>query len=319
MPPELAAAAIEFDAWSQSQLLREQSESTPSEPLYHYTGEAGMRGILESRDLWCMSHLHMNDPTEFEFSLKIARRVIQEVGQNDDFFVHHFCGCLDDLLDNNSLAGTFGFYLFSLSRHRDDEGQWRDYGRDGQGFALGFAPKLFEPREQLKERANENVFIGRVVYGEEQTAARHRLVIEKAAEITSRVAWANESALRAVRPVPYLRSVALEVIASQLVWNCVTAKDVSSAREREVRYILMATHGTWAEHAKYLDRGGARVPYIETPVPLREAGNLSEILVGPTAPEGSEALVREVLIGLGYDATIPIIRSSVSYRSGGGG
>jgi hypothetical protein len=113
--------------------------------------------------------------------------------------------------------------------------------------------------------------------------------------------------------------VALEVIASQLVWNCLTAKDIPSEHEREVRYILMATHGTLAEHVKYLDRGGTRMPYIETPVPLREQGSLSEILIGPTAPVGTEAMVREILTELGYHATIPINRSSVSYRSSGGG
>jgi len=37
LPPELVAAPLEFDAWSQAQLLIEQSESTPIEPLYHYT------------------------------------------------------------------------------------------------------------------------------------------------------------------------------------------------------------------------------------------------------------------------------------------
>jgi hypothetical protein len=45
LPPELAAAGREFDAWSQEQLLAEQDDSTPKEPLYHYTDEAALKGI----------------------------------------------------------------------------------------------------------------------------------------------------------------------------------------------------------------------------------------------------------------------------------
>jgi len=52
---------------------------------------------------------------------------------------------LDDMLYANSLADAFEFYLFSLSRHRDDPQQWREYGQGGKGFAIGFAPSLFQP------------------------------------------------------------------------------------------------------------------------------------------------------------------------------
>jgi hypothetical protein len=44
LPPELLTALQEFDAWSQTQLLLEQNESTPTEPLYHYTIEEAFRG-----------------------------------------------------------------------------------------------------------------------------------------------------------------------------------------------------------------------------------------------------------------------------------
>jgi len=84
LPQELLAAPIEFDAWSQEQLLVEQNESTPTMPLYHYTGEEALKGILSTERLWCFSHLHQSDRTEFEYSLAIARRVIKALGQGQD-------------------------------------------------------------------------------------------------------------------------------------------------------------------------------------------------------------------------------------------
>jgi len=82
LPPELAAALIEFDTWSKAQLLVEQNESTPTEPLYHYTGYESLRGILSRERVWCLSHLHQSDPTEFSYSLEIARRIITELGNS---------------------------------------------------------------------------------------------------------------------------------------------------------------------------------------------------------------------------------------------
>jgi hypothetical protein len=78
LPSEPAAALIEFHGWSRAQLLIEQHQSTPTEPPYHYTGEDSLRGILAKRRLWCFNHLHQSDPSEFEYALAVARRVIKE-------------------------------------------------------------------------------------------------------------------------------------------------------------------------------------------------------------------------------------------------
>jgi hypothetical protein len=79
LPPALAAALIEFDGWSKAELLVEQGKSTPSEPLYHYTNEDSLRGILSAQRIWCFSHLHQSDREEFSYSLKLARRVISDL------------------------------------------------------------------------------------------------------------------------------------------------------------------------------------------------------------------------------------------------
>jgi hypothetical protein len=42
-------------------------------------------------------------------------------------------------------------------------------------------------------------------------------------------------AVRRIGPVRYLRTIGDEVIASQLIWNCLTAKSTRYANEGEVR------------------------------------------------------------------------------------
>jgi hypothetical protein len=47
VPPQLRVALREFGAWSDAQLLREESLITPVDPLFHYSGEASPRTYLE--------------------------------------------------------------------------------------------------------------------------------------------------------------------------------------------------------------------------------------------------------------------------------
>src|SRR5205823_6256403 len=136
-----------------------------------------------------------------------------------------------------------------------------------------------------------NLHVGRVIYGDGPTEERHRRVIESAADITSRIANANLDAVKTARPVSYLTKMAKEVIASQVVWNCLTAKSTGYENEREVRYLLMNVPGKFDALRKSFN--GKH--YIEAPLPLKKPGSIVEILVGPLAPPDAEAKVAEFL------------------------
>jgi len=71
LSPALLAAPIEFQEWSQTQLLADQGRSAPTKPLYHYSGEEALKGILGNERLGYFSHLHQTDHTEFQFLLPL--------------------------------------------------------------------------------------------------------------------------------------------------------------------------------------------------------------------------------------------------------
>lgn len=309
LPPELRAALDEFVTWSRTQLLIEQNESTPADALYHYTGDEAFHSILNKQQIWCFRHLHQRDETEFDYSLQIAREEMRSVGWSKNPFQRTMCCGLDDMLEINSLVDTFEFYLFSLSKHRDDCLQWLEYGQRGRGLAIGFSPSLFQPDvDTLSGKASENLHVGRVIYGDTATRARHRLVIEKAAEIASRYGKAHIKMPRDKELlVQFIHAMETELISSQLVWNCLTAKDLKYANEREVRYVIMNLPGKFDDVRR--SKNGKH--YVEADLPLKAPGNIKEILVGSLAFKGAEAKVRSFLKGLGYP-DIPIVRSTVA-------
>jgi hypothetical protein len=132
-------------------------------------------------------------------------------------------------------------------------------------------------------------------------------VVAKAAEICSRIGMANVEVVRAAGPSLYLVSIARELLASQLVWNCLTAKDECYAEEQEVRGIVMNIKPNFDPYRRTL---GTR-NYVEHELPLKAGGAVAEILIGPLAPSDAEAKIHALLRDEGYPSDIPIRRSAV--------
>ena len=308
LPAPLEGALRQFGEWSDTQLLHEQNFVIPAAPLYHYTGRESVKGILKNQHLWCFSHSDQNDKEEFSYSLNVARKELKRVTTCGEQFAKEFCICVTDLITKNDLTKIFNLYLFSVSRNRDSASQWSRYGRDGTGFAIGFAPKLFLPDEPtLSPQANENAHVGLVVYGDEKTTYRHRKVIERAAEFTQRVAAVNRGLLRSEDThVEYINAMAKEYIARQLVWRSITSKRNCWASESEVRFVILNQAKNFGGLTKTHTDGRRYTTYAS---PLRDAGSIAEIMVGRAAPSDTEDWVRKLLLDLGYPA-IKITRSS---------
>lgn len=96
------------------------------EILYHYTSIAGLNGILCSRSVWASDCRYLNDEKELVHAL--------------DLFLGRLDGSEREALSlalhwhNSSRAHC----VLSLSRSPKVLSQWRAYGDDGRGAALGF-------------------------------------------------------------------------------------------------------------------------------------------------------------------------------------
>ena len=308
LPKPLKSAFGELEAWIKSELLADQARSVPAFPLYHYTDQTALRGILEKQQLWCFLHSQQSDPTEVSYSMEIARRVIREEAGRGSPPVESLLKGLDDMLASHPLGETFDFYFFSFSRHRDDPGQWEEYGRKGTGFSIGFAPALFRPDQTtLLPRATENVFVSRVIYGRDATRTRHRRGVRKLARIVGRVAASHPELVHGRNLQSWFDAMNKLLIADLLIWNCLTAKHDRYRREQETRYIILGVRQIFNDWRRSLGKRS----YVETSLPLTVGGNVVEVLVGPRAAADAEENVRAILRGHGYSNSIPVTRSSV--------
>jgi hypothetical protein len=149
IPPELLEAADKFRNWAYDLTLSEQEDKKITQPLYHYTDATGLKGIVEKQEIWFTSHRYVNDPSEISFGIDAARQAITRVPADGPAKV--FCHCLADDLNVQTITQELEYFLAGFSYARDDLGQWRAYGCNGRGFALGLAPKLFAVVDETSE------------------------------------------------------------------------------------------------------------------------------------------------------------------------
>lgn len=300
---------ISADAESLNAKIIEALNATPpcSGTAFHYTTTSGLRGILSSKRVWATDHRYLNDGREMVMATTAvlaaltASRALELVE-------------LIDLIESNVKHPAF---VASFSAEADSLEQWRAYGEDGQGFALGFEV-LDRPRDHIWRNVSPAHWV-RMEYSEPRqrdVAALFEGFVPLLAEAIA-CAGNGDSA-------PGKRAILGSLMSALAVAN-VMFKHHGFATEKEQRLFVIAWDAT-AQTALRLaalpesplasrttPHGEAK--YIELPVgPSDDPFPLRRIVVGPKAKVGEDA-VRAICNNAGLDPnTIELSRSELPYR-----
>lgn len=114
------------------------------EVLYHYTTIDSFNAIVSTKTLWASDCRYLNDRLELERAIELFLNEFSNGEKNaltQAFFYHRLTHC---------------HCIFSLSRSPRVLSQWRAYGEDGRGVAIGFNRKFLslsypEPKSTLVE------------------------------------------------------------------------------------------------------------------------------------------------------------------------
>ena len=109
----------------------------PKIPLYHYTTQRGLLGIVGTREIWATHHQCLNDTQEFIHAKDLFRREIEEQA-NAAGQANRLLADLQRTLEGKQGFEDVNLYVASLSEDPDSLAQWRAYGGPTSGFSLGF-------------------------------------------------------------------------------------------------------------------------------------------------------------------------------------
>ncbi len=127
--PEIHQVRAAPEWWAQPYkraILNEALLKMPHSVLYHYTTQAGLLGILNSREIWATHTQYLNDHREFLYALDIFREELGALAsQNGDV---QQAKCIQGMRDvlQDELSGV-NVCVASFSEESDSLSQWRAY------------------------------------------------------------------------------------------------------------------------------------------------------------------------------------------------
>lgn len=273
------------------------------ETIYHYCSVDSFLRIVQSGEIWLTNIFFMNDSAEHYWLRHIAVAVIDRlVSESEEFdrvtgkqirrrclatndFHHVYCACFSE--DGDSL------------------GQWRSYGDDGKGVAVGFNVRALD----LACLEVENTTLERVEYDRGNQERR------------------VEELLRgAVKGAP-LKWFVHQLIFSELWRLAAHCKNPKFSEEKEARLIRWVTdpvdeNNEPIEGVRYRAANGLLTPYCPMPYKVPEKhrddtlGPIVEVVFGPKNERKlNEPVARMVLAETGFDVKeIKFGSSAATYR-----
>jgi hypothetical protein len=279
-------------------------------PLYHYTTQLGLLGIIKSREMWVTHTQYLNDRREFLHAVDLVRQEIRRsldtspLDSSRTESLRRMEGALQWAPEGINVC------VCSFSEDEDSLSQWRAYGGGTSGFAIGFPAELLTAATAIKAW-----YLARCVYDRLQQREIIRSLVEEVLEDNLSGATVNETNEdedeRSVRLgggnlLPYLNRYAPIL------------KDESFRAEKEWRVITGPLSGS-SQSFDFRPGRSLLIPYSKFPLSGKDLKfRLSKIVIGPTGDEArsrssvvSFLMHEDLLQGL----EVPVENSKVPYRA----
>ena len=288
--PARPAVMLEPDMPARFRAIKQVLEATPMFPselpekAYHYTNTAGLKGVLEKRELWATDLAYLNDLSEYTYSEQLAK---QAWAAAEPECPAAFRNLLRTCFEEDRRDSGPPLHACCFCARPDLLSQWRNYTGGGTGYAIEFNLR------RLHE-ADPRFFIGRIEYEE---VAQKKVLAEIAKRLmnpSTFIANIPEWAWAAEQDSPTIVHLGLAREAVYLARAFLKSRIFSE--EQEWRLALLGL-----DDAEFRIVSGALLPYVVIPLGPPETIPISRVIVGPSArPKPAFEATRRLLKKHGF-------------------
>ena len=305
---DIANLLRDFDRTDIVNSYGDKLRKEPAPPLiYHYTDDAGLRGIFESGRLWCTDIFSLNDTSEIRYGVANACELLDQAatksGAANQFRVLA-TSVIKELTARIEESGEF--FVCCFSKAHDDLGQWRAYADDGRGFAIGFSGDVLE--RAFVDAAPKNGSTFPLSYLDAELREIQARLVDQVQRI---FAVAPETLSAAQMGHLSTRLSAL------VIHSAVFFKNHGYSNEQEYRFLLLHRGDIPVPGLKVRSKPYSLVRYLEFDWKQQALHALREVRVGPAAdPRTAFKFVEDCRrTYLSGDYTLAIMQSQIPYRS----
>jgi hypothetical protein len=286
--------------------------------LFHYTDAGGIKGILETCELWAMHSSCLNDSSEIRHGGELAIESLNDALAEStvatksiiELAIRSIESSLDPWPPNHFLQA----FVACLSEDGDMLNQWRSYAANGDGYSIGFESSgLSAAIKRDIPNSSSRACIYRVEYD---------LPVQKSLiqNIVRRILQNFAASPKRCDP-----RVAASLICERIGWLQVFFKNPAFREEREWRIVVSITGGAFQRpEIRSRIKNQSIVPFLAIPIGDESRRMpLSRILCGPKnrsqftgqLEKSSDLGLFWLLERLGYDPILDLLgRSAIPYR-----
>ena len=286
---------------------------TPAPSLiYHYTNDCGLRGILESGQLWFTDIFNLNDPSELIHGIGHAFDILKRQASGGQKEAKAFSEMFADMVAGN-IETSAHYFVCCFSMTDRDLGQWRAYADDGRGYAIGFDAGVLE---QAFAKAGASVTLHStfpVSYNDTRLREIYEQFMEKTIPVIS---VPKGMGLDSAVVTEFVKELFTK-LASSCVFVSTYFKHEVYKNEEEYRFLQAYKTDGAVPGLKIRSRPYSLIKYREFNWKGVAAESVKEVIVGPAGDQKvafnfANDCLREYPPGLGITS---IKRSEIPYRS----
>lgn len=313
LPQDMQNALDNFEKSAQeivTTFLKKVEAREPPEIIYHYTNDQGLRGILESGEIWLSDIFNLNDPSELSHGFSHAVNILNSKAENgppeSKQFAKNFAA-----FHRGGMRETAHYFVCSFSMDGDDLGQWRAYADNGRGYALGFDAKALENAfvyENGQPSLNNSTF--HVTYEDTVLVGIHRRMIDSMFDLIS-LPRKIDTDIETINIYMNELSVYLSVHALRA---SLFFKHKAYEHEKEFRF-LQLHQADMPPEIRQRYRSYELVRYREFDWKRLQAGALKQIIVGPAADCSKATKFATDCMNVFGIQDVEIVCSTIPYRA----
>lgn len=257
--------------------------------LYHYTGPAGLKGIVGENGLWFGDSFFLNDASEISYGFEMVREQVSKWGATRSQWQKDLAELIVERTFGSSLGNRPAAFCMSDSANLLN--QWRDYGRDQVSYSIGL------DAEELRKRLSPDpwhMMLIRLIYEPQAQTKFVEGVVQKVLDAACAQPEAEDNKDGVWAGIADAASLPLCITIA-------TLKHPDFAAEREWR--LWTSVEQVLEKQKFRPTPVGIAPYYELK-PFEEGAKLpiKSVMVGPS-PHGfvAEMGVKLLLRHAGHD------------------
>lgn len=292
--------------------MREIDNDIP-QYLFHYTNPQGLVGIVTSKKLWASSADFLNDSSEPSYAFGVLKTCFDEIVSSlrpGSIAAEALDGYWEQIMHAYETEGPH-VYVFCLSDDDDLLSQWRAYGGQCGGYAVGFSG--IRLREYFTQSRYQGQYLMKIVYDEEKQMAKakhvFRNIISIIEEVEEKRAAINDKTvtLNATQIGKRLQTA----VFSEVVRLRTTFKARAFQEEREWRIVQFLHPAMEKPEVQFRPDSKALTPYVELDLGMLP---IERVTIGPILDPSLSRQSLDRLFAKQKYSSVCIKNSDVPYR-----